>query len=102
MEELIVKLWKFVPPVGRVTRPGLAAVIGFAFGGIGLAIYFRTLVDVLVPIALTVGCVLVFDQAAGFGWFFGALVSATYGYFRSGESNQRLGAAADRPAVGAR
>lgn len=98
-QEIALKLWTLVAPVGRTTRPALAAVIGFAFGGIGLAIYFRTVVDLLVPVAITLGCLVVFDQTAALGWFFGAFVTSTYGYFRSAESNQRRLAACDRGAL---
>lgn len=100
-QEIALKLWSLVAPVGRTTKPGLAAVIGFALGGVGLALYFRTLVDLLVPVAITLTCTVLFEQAATLGWFFGAFVTSTYGYFRSAESNQRLVAARDHGAPAA-
>jgi hypothetical protein len=98
-QELVLKLWEVVAPVGRTTKPALAAVIGFVFGGIGLAVYFRTVVDLLIPVAVALACTFVFDEAAGLGWFFGAFVSSIYGYFRSADSNQRIEAARCRAAV---
>jgi len=89
MIELATKLWGHVPPVGRMTSPALAAILGFLLGGIGLAIYFRTVVDFLVPVAIAIACILLFESAGGLGWFLGAMIACAYGYFRSAESNLR-------------
>jgi hypothetical protein len=62
MIELATKLWRFVRPVGRMTSPALAAILGFLLGGISLAIYFRTVADFLVPVAIAIACLLLFEK----------------------------------------
>lgn len=83
---LAIKLWGGVDPCSRRTNPNWATVIGFVAGGIGLAIYFRTLVDLLVPVFAAIILTLVIGD---FGWFVGAFFAACYGYFRAAESNAR-------------
>lgn len=58
----------------------VACLIGLLFGGIGLAIYLRTVVDFVFPVALAVLAAVIFGPEAG--WVGGALVAALYGYFR--------------------
>ncbi len=79
MTDGIENLMRKLPPVpGR--NAGLASVLGFLFGGIGLAIYFRNVVDLFFPMAIAVlGTVLIGADA---GWLAGALVAALYGYYR--------------------
>jgi hypothetical protein len=93
--DTLMKIFDKLPPLPRRTRPNLACAIGFFTGGIGLALYFRSFVDVIMPIAIVVAIVVAYDNAGAVGWLLGALVAAFYGYFRSESSNRRL---ADRPA----
>jgi hypothetical protein len=86
-------------PVGRDTHPNLACVIGFLFGGVGLAIYFRTVVDLVFPVVITVFGVIAYSALGGLGWITGAIVAALYGYYRSVTSNRRRAAAHPQPAV---
>jgi hypothetical protein len=88
MTQLFEKLLKGIPPLERPTNPNLACAIGFLFGGVGLAIYFRSLVDLFVPIAITIAGVVAYSALGAFGWLVGAVVAALYGYYRALTSNQ--------------
>ena len=59
---------------------GVACIIGFVFGGLGLAIYLRNVVDLVFPVAIT----LFVSAFLGvqLGWLAGAIVASLYGYFR--------------------
>jgi len=73
---------------------GLAAVLGFAFGGVGLGIYFRSFVDFLIPIALVITATVLSTGFAQLdpqiGVLAGAIVASLFGYFRVENSNLRL------------
>jgi hypothetical protein len=75
----IETMMRKLPPVTGKS-PGLACVLGFLFGGIGLAIYFRNVVDAFFPAAIAVLATALIGVDAG--WSAGALVAALYGYFR--------------------
>lgn len=79
MIDAIEKMMKELPPV-RGKSAGVACIIGFVFGGIGLAVYFRSVVDAFFP--LGVALALMFVAGADIGWLAGAVVAALYGYFR--------------------
>ena len=78
-----------LPPLKRHRDPSWAAVIGFLTGGVGLGIYFRSVLDALMPIAIVILLASVVGPAGALG---GALVAALYGYFRAASSNEVLGA----------
>jgi hypothetical protein len=93
LENQMDEIFKFMgrcPVIGRHTDPGLAAVIGLLFGGIGLGIYFRSVLDFMVPVGIVIVLALVLGDV---GFIGGALVAGFWGYFRSDESNARMGAA---------
>ena len=85
--QAIVNWIKGLDPVGRDTHPNLACAIGLLFGGVGLAIYFRTFVDLLVPVAISLIALATVPAIGGFGLIAGALVAALYGYQRASTSN---------------
>lgn len=87
MLEIGQALWGKVPPVARPTNPNLAAVLGLLFGGIGLGIYFRSVLDALVPIAIALILAFVIGDV---GFWGGVVLAGLYGYMRSLESNERL------------
>lgn len=87
MLEIALGIWGKVPPVARPTNPNLAAVIGLIFGGIGLGIYFRSVLDFLVPVAIALILAVVIGDV---GFWGGVVLAAIYGYMRSLESNERL------------
>ncbi len=92
---------RHLPPLGAEKNVGIATVIGILTGGIGLAIYFRSLRDV-VPVDLTAGLVMValafganpFEVAVGAGSVIGGL----YGYWRAQSSNRRRAEPENEPA----
>jgi hypothetical protein len=65
------------PPAGR--SPGKACLIGLLFGGIGLGIYLRNIVDLLLPLALYVAVVVKFGDIGVLG---SAVLVGLYGYLR--------------------
>jgi hypothetical protein len=92
---------RHLPPLGAEKNVGIATVIGILTGGIGLAVYFRSLRDV-VPVDLTVGLVMV---ALAFGAnpfevgaVAGSVIGGLYGYWRAQSSNRRRAEPGNEPA----
>jgi hypothetical protein len=87
---------KHFPPLAKPTRPGLAAIIGVLFGGVGLAIYFRSLRDLL-PLELVCALVIAGSAIAGVPPLDvltlmatpAAIFGGSYGYWRADSSNRR-------------
>lgn len=79
-----------LPPFARRRSSLLAGTIGFLLGGIGLALYLRSLVDAVVPIAVAVGAAFLVSRIGGPAWFIGAGICALYGFFRVESSNRIL------------
>ena len=75
----IEKMMKTLPPV-RGKSAGVACIVGFIFGGIGLAVYFRNVVDALFPLGVAFALIIV--AGTDIGWLAGAVVAALYGYYR--------------------
>jgi hypothetical protein len=88
---------KHLPPLAKPKRPGLAAIIGVLFGGVGLSIYFRSLRDLL-PLEVVGVLVLVSSTIAGVDpldvlkivGMPAAILGGSYGYWRADSSNRRL------------
>jgi hypothetical protein len=93
MPDFIAKLLQILPPLRGPKDPGVASVVGFLTGGIGLGIYFRSFIDVLVPVVLYVFLTVAADHILEFGWVVGAIMAGYYGYVRVVDSNERLAAA---------
>ncbi len=100
MTALQAMLDKHLPPLGRPKHPGLAALLGALTGGIGLAIYFRSVRD-LFPVEVAGGLILVASLVAGrdplrdpllLASLLAPVVGGLYGYWRAQSSNRRLGA----------
>jgi hypothetical protein len=66
-----------------------------------LAIYFRSFVDFIAPIAIAIVASLVVVKMVGvgteLGWLAGAIIASLYGLSRSQDSNQRLDQAENPP-----
>ena len=89
------------PPLRDHRHPGLAALIGAVTGGIGLAIYFKSLRDLL-PVELAGALVLLGSLTTGVepfhvGEFVLPAVGALYGCIRASSSNRRRAARVARP-----
>ena len=76
-----------VLPVFLCFDENLALVIGFLAGSIGLAIYLRSLIDLVLPLGLSLVLVKTLGDVGVLG---GAVLSALWGYFMVRSSNKRL------------
>jgi hypothetical protein len=90
------------PPLYARKHPGIAALVGAVTGGLGLAIYFKSLRD-LFPVELAGALVMLGSLTAGeeplqVAQFAMPLVGGLYGPFRARNSNRRR-ATLSRPAV---
>jgi hypothetical protein len=90
MFEYLLKQLPYLPPLRRRRNPVWALVIGFLTGGLGLGIYFRSLIDIPIPMILATGVAFYSAQALDLGWALGSGVAAAYGYARVQDSNSRL------------
>lgn len=82
-----------LPVLKKTKNPTAALVIGFLFGGIGLAIYFRKVIDFFIPVFAVIVLEVFHAQLRGQGELYvlaGAVVAAAYGYLRATSSNQAL------------
>jgi hypothetical protein len=94
------RLWEFfgrLPPLGRPRAAWVAALVGFLFGGFGIALYFRRQADVLVGLVFLIPLFLATrgDGAeTTFGWWYWpfATLAATYCVLRVESANRRLDA----------
>jgi hypothetical protein len=87
-----VVLTKF-PPLQARKHPGLSALIGAVTGGLGLAIYFRSLRD-LFPVELAAALVMLGSLSVGVAplrvaEFVVPVVGGLYGLLRAWNSNRR-------------
>ncbi|MEA2192711.1 MAG: hypothetical protein QOI73_2832 [Solirubrobacteraceae bacterium] len=76
-----------LPTLSGRRSANLACLLGLLFGGLGLAVYFRTVVDFVLPIGIAIACVVAFGDV---GWIGGAVIASLYGFARADNSNQRL------------
>jgi hypothetical protein len=88
--DTITTFFNKLPALRKDKSPNVAGVIGFLFGGVGLAFYFWSFIDLLFPVTVVV-CLAVVLKGAG--WLVGALLAGTYGYFRAQTSNATRAAA---------
>ena len=84
---------RHLPPLGADKNVGLATVIGILTGGIGLALYYRSLRD-FIPVDLTAALVMVGALAFGANPFevaaiAGPVIGGLYGWWRAQSSNRR-------------
>ena len=86
MVDAIFTIFDKLPPV-RKRDPNVAVIVGLLFGGVGLAVYLKSIVDLVIPIVIAGAFVAALGDP---GWFVGAALSAAYGYFRVLSSNTRL------------
>ena len=86
MIQIADRMIKILPPV-KGKSPGVACVIGLLAGGIGLAIYFRNIVDAVLPLGLFIVLIAVNDAILGLGSIAGMIFAALYGYYRVHLSN---------------
>ena len=90
MSGLFIKAVERLPTLSKSKKPGVAAFVGFAFGGIGLGLYFRSFIDFLLTIVA--GLLVTVATSAALGWVTGAVIAGVYGFYRAQDSNKRLAA----------
>ena len=90
MWDFLIGLMDNLSPLQGEKNPVLAGLIGFLFGGIGLGIYFKSLTDFLMLLAITIAASVTLGEA---GIVAGATISGTYGYYRALTSNAKLATA---------
>ena len=88
-----------LPPLSRLRNPGVALILGLAFGGIGLGFYLRkryfNLLDGGVPLVLVL---LLSAKLGGSGVAFGAAIAGAWGALRVASSNRQLAGVVDATA----
>jgi hypothetical protein len=75
-----------LPAPAQRRDANVACLVGFLFGGIGLAIYLRTVIDLILP--LGIGLLLFAVHPGGASILAGAVIAALYGYFRVKIANE--------------
>lgn len=83
----LMDILKSLPALRKQRNPTAAAIWGFLLGGIGLGLYFGSLLDFVFPIlaAIIIGAVLKTT-----GWIVGAALVGIYGYVRASSSNAKI------------
>jgi hypothetical protein len=79
-----------LPALKSKKDPVIAAVAGFALGGIGLGLYLQSWLDFLMPGLILISLVIVSTFTAGLPLLFVPVVWAIYGYRRVKASNAKL------------
>jgi len=87
-------LFNRLPTLRKHKSENVAAIVGFLFGGIGLALYFWSIIDLLFPVVVAIALGIVLK---GGGWLIGAIFASFYGWFRARSSNESLDKAAMPP-----
>lgn len=77
-----------LPPLPEPKNPVVAFILGFFFGALGVAIYFKSPRDFFVCCGLFVGLSILIP---GIGSIAGWLFSPCYGAYRAMTSNEQLG-----------
>jgi hypothetical protein len=86
LERVTQKMDPF-PPLRARQSPSLAFVLGFLFSGVGLGIYFRSRVDLIVP---SIVWVILIATLEGQQLLVGAVIGGLWGLLRTVSSNKRL------------
>ena len=92
------RLWSLfgrLPSLGKRRTAWIAALVGFLFGGFGIALYFRRQADVLVGLVFLIPLFLATrgeGEETTFGWWYWpfATLAATYCVLRVESANRRL------------
>lgn len=85
--DFLMNLVRSLPVLKKYRSPTASAFWGFILGGIGLGLYFGSLLDFIFPILAII--VLASVLKVG-GWLVGAALVGLYGYIRASASNARI------------
>ncbi|MBD2596294.1 hypothetical protein H6G74_18455 [Nostoc spongiaeforme FACHB-130] len=81
-------MWDKMPPLKSKKNPAIAFFLGIFFGSIGIAIYFQSFLDFLVPfVVFIVAAIAGFGIGGVPGWLFAGF----WGMVRALDSNHRRG-----------
>jgi hypothetical protein len=97
----IQKWLRTLPALKSEKNPTVALIVGFLFGGVGLAIYFRKVIDFFIPVFACIVLAVFHSQLRGQGELYvaaGAVIAACYGYLRARSSNEMLATGRQAPA----
>jgi hypothetical protein len=87
----LIELVKQLEPLKVKRNPAIAFVLGFAFGPVGLGIYFKSWMDAFVALALWfVFLVLLGVPSGEILGVLGPTFSGLYGLHRARTSNERI------------
>jgi hypothetical protein len=78
-----------LPPLRARKHPWLAFVLGLLLSGIGLGVYFRSWIDLIIP---TVILVALANLVGGYGFLLAAVIGGVWGLLRVVNSNERSAA----------
>jgi|688.fasta_scaffold551975_1 hypothetical protein len=81
----LFNLFDYLPVLKSKKSPLLAFFIGGLFGFLGCSIYFQTLEDLLIPLAVSIVLLIPVVTLVAIPF-----ITALYGYFRAVNSNNRL------------
>jgi hypothetical protein len=85
--ESFAKFMDSLPVLYAKKNANLACVLGLLLGGIGLGIYFRSIVDFLIPVGIAIFATVILGDA---GFWGGVVIAGLWGFFRVTNSNARL------------
>ena len=95
---MFVKPPERLRPLRKERSPVKAAIIGFLLGPIGVGLYFRSVIDFLIPELLYIATLTVLvatHKTVSYVGILGLLtIAGRWGYYRARQSNERLAAAA--------
>lgn len=79
-----------MPPLKSRKNPALAALAGLSLGGIGLGLYFGTIVDFLVPVCIWIAMAIIALPTGEMLLITAPVFCAIFGWKRANSSNARL------------
>jgi hypothetical protein len=85
--ESLARFMDALPVLHAKKNATLACILGILLGGIGLGIYFRSIVDFLIPIGFAILTTLIWGDSGILG---GLVIAGLWGFLRAVNSNERL------------
>lgn len=86
--ESLAKFMDILPTLHGRKNSTLALIFGLIIGGLLLEIYFRSVVDFVIPIGLAIVSIVILGGDVGI--MGGAIIAGLWGFLRVINSNERL------------